>query len=85
MWRPRMLSCSEVCWEIQGEYLALLHKVHNLLRNAYGSTDPNTVKGGSNDCGNGAGRLGGVKMQGRPVLTSGAISLQACGSFTARH
>jgi hypothetical protein len=30
--------------EIRGEYLALLHKVHNLLRDAYGSEDPNTVK-----------------------------------------
>jgi hypothetical protein len=34
----------EVCREIQGDYLALLHKVHNLLRDAYGSEDPNTVK-----------------------------------------
>ena len=30
--------------EIRGEYLALLHKVHNLLRDAYGSEDANTVK-----------------------------------------
>jgi hypothetical protein len=30
--------------DIQGDYLALLHKVHNLLRDAYGSEDPNTVK-----------------------------------------
>jgi hypothetical protein len=30
--------------EIQGDYLALLHKVHNLLRDAYGSHDPNTLK-----------------------------------------
>ena len=34
----------EVRREIHGEYLALLHKVHNLLRDAYGSEDPNTVK-----------------------------------------
>jgi hypothetical protein len=30
--------------EIRGDYLALLHKVHNLLRDAYGSEDANTVK-----------------------------------------
>jgi hypothetical protein len=34
----------EIRREIHGEYLALLHKVHNLLRDAYGSEDPNTVK-----------------------------------------
>jgi hypothetical protein len=34
----------EVRSEIKGDYLALLHKVHNLLRDAYGSQDPNTVK-----------------------------------------
>ena len=34
----------EVRREIRGEYLALLHKVHNLLRDAYGSEDANTVK-----------------------------------------
>jgi hypothetical protein len=34
----------EVRREIHGDYLALLHKVHNLLREAYGSEDPNTVK-----------------------------------------
>jgi len=34
----------EVRREIQGEYLALLHKVHNLLHDAYGSDDANTVK-----------------------------------------
>jgi hypothetical protein len=34
----------EVRREIHGEYLALLHKVHNLLRDAYGGQDPNTVK-----------------------------------------
>jgi len=34
----------EVRGEIRGEYLALLHKVHNLLRDAYGSEDANTVK-----------------------------------------
>ena len=34
----------EVRREIHGEYLALLHKVHNLLRDAYGSEDPNTIK-----------------------------------------
>jgi hypothetical protein len=30
--------------EIRGDYLALLHKTHNLLRDAYGSADANTVK-----------------------------------------
>ena len=30
--------------EIRGDYLALLHKVHNLLRDAYGSQDANTIK-----------------------------------------
>jgi hypothetical protein len=30
--------------EIHGDYLALLHKVHNLLRDAYGSEDPNSIK-----------------------------------------
>lgn len=34
----------EVRREIRGDYLALLHKVHNLLRDAYGSQDANTVK-----------------------------------------
>jgi len=34
----------EVRREIHGDYLALLHKVHNLLRDAYGSADRNTVK-----------------------------------------
>jgi hypothetical protein len=34
----------EVRREIRGEYLALLHKVHNLLRDAYGSEGANTVK-----------------------------------------
>ena len=34
----------EVRGEIRGEYLALLHKVHNLLRDAYGSEDANTAK-----------------------------------------
>jgi hypothetical protein len=34
----------EVQKEIQSEYLALLHKTHNLLRAAYGREDPNTVK-----------------------------------------
>jgi hypothetical protein len=34
----------EVRREIHGEYMALLHKVHNLLRDAYGSEDPNTIK-----------------------------------------
>jgi hypothetical protein len=34
----------EVRREIHGDYLALLHKVHNLLRDAYGSADPNTIK-----------------------------------------
>ena len=34
----------EVRREIRGEYLALLHKVHNLLRDAYGSEDANTAK-----------------------------------------
>lgn len=34
----------EVRSEIRGEYLALLHKVHNLLRDAYGSSDANTIK-----------------------------------------
>lgn len=30
--------------EIQSDYLALLHKTHNLLRDAYGGEDPCTVK-----------------------------------------
>jgi hypothetical protein len=30
--------------EIQSDYLALLHKAHNLLRAAYGQQDPNTAK-----------------------------------------
>ena len=34
----------EVRREIHGDYLALLHKVHNLLRAAYGNDDANTVK-----------------------------------------
>jgi hypothetical protein len=34
----------EVQTEVQPDYLALLHKAHNLLRKAYGREDPNTVK-----------------------------------------
>ncbi len=34
----------EVQDEIQSDYLALLHKTHNLLRDAYGREDPNTLK-----------------------------------------
>jgi hypothetical protein len=34
----------EVRSEIKADYLALLHKVHNLLRDAYGSEDANTIK-----------------------------------------
>jgi hypothetical protein len=30
--------------EILSDYLALLHKAHNLLRQAYGHEDPNTEK-----------------------------------------
>jgi hypothetical protein len=30
--------------EIHADYLALLHKAHNLLRASYGQDDPNTVK-----------------------------------------
>ena len=30
--------------EIRTDYLALLHKIHNLLRDAYGSNDTNTVE-----------------------------------------
>jgi len=34
----------EVKSEVRADYLALLHKVHNLLRDAYGSEDANTGK-----------------------------------------
>ena len=30
--------------KVRPDYLALLHKVHNLLRDAYGSQDANTAK-----------------------------------------
>lgn len=35
---------ADVRREIRTDYLALLHKVHNLLRDAYGSNDANTQK-----------------------------------------
>ncbi len=35
---------ADVRAQIRADYLALLHKIHNLLRDAYGSNDANTVK-----------------------------------------
>ncbi len=34
----------EIRKEIQPDYLALLHKAHNLLRDAQGHRDPDTMK-----------------------------------------
>ncbi|MDH3442343.1 MAG: hypothetical protein OEN50_00330 [Deltaproteobacteria bacterium] len=35
---------TDIRTEIRTDYLALLHKAHNLFRRAYGSNDANTVK-----------------------------------------
>ncbi|HEX2226758.1 MAG TPA: hypothetical protein VHM64_06435 [Candidatus Binatia bacterium] len=42
--RAHVCLPKEVQHEIQSDYLALLHKTHNLLLDAYGREDPNTLK-----------------------------------------